>query len=156
MSRKVTFFFTKEYPASFLSYKDYLRHIVYALRRAGVTFVFSQGYHPRPIIYSVSSLSLGVESYIEPVSADIENDHVDEHLLSSVLPYGISYLGMIDGYVESYIGVYRYKLSYFILRHPEQGLGKFIKERGMQPYNILKEDIIMERFGSMLSYLGVK
>ncbi len=151
---KLTLFFTKEYPQSFLSYRDYLRHIIYALRRAGAQFVFSEGFHPRPQVYSVASLSLGVESRIEPISVQLWRD-IDEVLLHEVLPLGIRYLGKIEGYIEEYRALYRYNNTYFLLYHPYQGLGKFIKERNMPPYEIIKEDIITPD-GSMLYYLGVK
>ncbi|UZN22747.1 DUF2344 domain-containing protein [bacterium 3DAC] len=151
---KLTLFFTKEYPQSFLSYRDYLRHIIYALRRAGAEFSFSEGFHPRPQIYSVASLSLGVESRIEPVSVELRAPFDDE-VLPLVLPVGIHYLGKIDGYIESYLALYRYKNTYFLLSHPKEGLGKFIKEKNIPPYEIIKEDIITAS-GSMLYYLGVK
>ncbi len=156
MGKKITFFFTKEYPQSFVSYKDYIRQIIYALRRAGIDFVFSEGYHPRPIIYSVYSLSLGVESNIEPISAEIASKNINEDRLKSVMPYGISYLGYIDGYIERYIALYRKGKTYFILKHPEMGLGRFLKEKEIPPYEIIKEDVIVEGLGSMKYYLGVK
>ncbi len=156
MGRKVTFFFTKEYPQSFLSYKDYMRQVIYALRRAGIEFVFSEGYHPRPIIYSVYSLSLGVESRIEPISAEITTERISEEKLRSVMPRGINYLGYIDGYIEKYMALYRRGSVYFVLKHPEMGPGRFLKEKKIPPYEIIKEDIIVEGLGSLKDYLGVK
>ena len=114
MTYKFTLFFTKEYPMNLLSYRDYMRHIVYSLRRAGVKFVFSQGYHPRPKVYSVMSLPLGIVSCVEPISIEIYNASLDNLELSEKLPGGINYLGYINDYVEEYIGVFRHRYVYFL------------------------------------------
>ncbi len=152
---RITMFFTKKYPINFLSYKDYLRHIVYALRRANVRLVFSQGYHPRPHVYSVASLSLGVISLVEPISVEIMSDIQEVEHVKVFLPTGIDYLGYIGGYISSYIGVYRSSGRYFIINHPSEGLGKFIKNHNIPPYEIIKEDIILDGIGSVRNYLGV-
>ena len=154
MTYKFTLFFTKEYPMSMLSYKDYMRHIVYGLRRAGVKFVFSQGYHPRPKVYSVMSLPLGIVSCIEPISIEVYNESLDGLVLSDKLPRGIDYLGYIDDYIEEYIAVYRHKYVYFLKRHPKEGVGRYIKDKNIPPYEIIKEDIIIEGYGSIRYYLG--
>lgn len=131
-----------------------MRHIVYGLRRAGVEFVFSQGYHPRPKVYSVMSLPLGIVSCVEPISIEAYNESLDALDLSDKLPDGINYIGYVNDYIEEYLGVYRYRYVYFLKKHPKEGVGRYIKEKNMPPYEIIKEDIIVEGYGSIRSYLG--
>jgi len=100
------------------------------------------------------SLPLGIVSCVEPISIEVYNSSLDGLALNEKLPGGINYLGYIRDYIEEYTGVYRHGYVYFLKKHPQEGVGRYIKEKNIPPYEIIKEDIIVEGYGSIRYYLG--
>ncbi len=83
--------YTKEGPARFLSHLETIDVFTRAVRRAGLDFYMSQGFHPQPRIAFASPLSVGIESrdeYAEiqlvgpPEAAEVER------LLRAQMPGG--------------------------------------------------------------------
>lgn len=80
----------------FLSHLDLLRTMSRALRRAGVSLKYSQGFNPRPIISFSPALAVGIESREEFVDFEsgspLPPSIVDR--LNGLLPEGLSFLGV--------------------------------------------------------------
>jgi len=62
--------FTKRQSARFLSHAELSEALIRAIKRHGLTFVYSQGYHPHPKISFAVATSVGMESWAE--YADIQ------------------------------------------------------------------------------------
>jgi len=68
--KKYRMTFSKTDSARYLSHLELVRVFIRALKRAGLNFVFSQGYHPMPKLSFTPALPVGMESLHE--TADIE------------------------------------------------------------------------------------
>ena len=86
--------FTKLGPARFLSHLELSTALTRALSLIGISFVFSQGYHPHPKISFAGATSVGMESRGEFVDIRIQDPREDPGLLTArinaVLPAGLS------------------------------------------------------------------
>ncbi len=58
-------FYSKDGSARFLSHRDIVNHIQRAFRRAGITPVFSEGFHPHMIVSYAPALALGMKGKAE-------------------------------------------------------------------------------------------
>jgi len=66
--------YTKTGPARFISHLDVVRLFDRAARRAKISLVYSQGFHPRPKLSFGPPLSLGVGSIAEYLDLEVEMD----------------------------------------------------------------------------------
>ena len=86
--------FTKMGRLRFLSHLDVYRLLMRALRRAGITLVYSQGFNPKPRVAFGPALSVGLASEGEYLDFD-SHDRLDpEHAMrgiNEVLPHGIRF-----------------------------------------------------------------
>jgi radical SAM-linked protein len=86
--------FTKTGRLRFLSHLDVYRLLMRALRRAGVTLVYSQGFNPKPRVAFGPALSVGVASEGEYLDFD-SHDRLDHEPamreINEVLPEGIRF-----------------------------------------------------------------
>ncbi len=92
--------FTKLGPARFLSHLELSTALSRALNLSGVTFVYSQGYHPHPKISFAGATSVGMESQGEFVDIRIQDPHEELDLLTArinaVLPAGVTITAMCE------------------------------------------------------------
>ncbi len=83
----------------FLGHLDLSRTLMRALRRAGVQFLYSEGFNPRPRVVFGPALSVGISSEGEYVDFETCAAFDPEHALpavNAVLPAGIRFLAMIE------------------------------------------------------------
>ncbi|MDP1990745.1 MAG: TIGR03960 family B12-binding radical SAM protein [Syntrophales bacterium] len=92
--------FTKLGPARFLSHLELSTALTRALSLSGISFVFSQGYHPHPKISFAGATSVGMESRGEFVDIRIQDPHEALEFLTArinaVLPTGVSITAMCE------------------------------------------------------------
>ncbi|HET6373381.1 MAG TPA: TIGR03960 family B12-binding radical SAM protein [Candidatus Polarisedimenticolia bacterium] len=89
--------FSKRGPMKFLSHLDLVRTMSRALRRAGVSLKYSQGFNPRPLLSFSPALAVGIESdeeYLDfhsgaPLPASIVER------LNEVLPTGLAFIRVV-------------------------------------------------------------
>jgi radical SAM family uncharacterized protein/radical SAM-linked protein len=92
--KKIRLRFTKTGLTRFMSHLDLVRLFDRAARRANISLVYSQGYHPRPKMAFGPPLSLGVGSIAEYLDLDVEMGYESDfqERLNTVLPAGIQIL----------------------------------------------------------------
>ena len=92
--------FMKLGPARFLSHMELSAALSRALSLSGISFVFSQGYHPHPKISFAGATSVGMESRGEFVDIRIQDPREAPGLLTTrinaVLPAGLSITAMCE------------------------------------------------------------
>ena len=91
--------FSKTYMAKHLSHLELAKVFIRAINRAGLTFVFSKGYHPMPKISFVSALAVGIESMHETVDIELYQTIPASEIKSMVneqLPSGLKILNLED------------------------------------------------------------
>jgi radical SAM-linked protein len=89
--------FQKIGPARFLGHLDMARAFHRAVRRAGISLRYSEGFHPAPRVRVRGALPLGLESLCEPMEWELENPIDDQRLPESVnghLPSGLHIMGV--------------------------------------------------------------
>jgi radical SAM family uncharacterized protein/radical SAM-linked protein len=83
---------TKLRPASFLSHLEVSEALIRAIKRSGISFVYSQGYHPHPKISFSSTTAVGMESMDEYADIQIETENVEPANMEKInflLPEGL-------------------------------------------------------------------
>ncbi|HEY3176589.1 MAG TPA: TIGR03960 family B12-binding radical SAM protein [Candidatus Polarisedimenticolia bacterium] len=89
--------FRKMAAMKFLSHLDLLRTMSRALRRAGISLKYSQGFNPRPLMSFSPALAVGIESEEEYVDfqsgAPLDRDTVER--VNRVLPEGLSFVRLV-------------------------------------------------------------
>ncbi|MDQ5984953.1 MAG: hypothetical protein CSYNP_00651 [Syntrophus sp. SKADARSKE-3] len=96
--------FTKKGPMRFLSHLDVSTTLTRAISRAGVPFIFSEGFHPHPKISFASATPVGMESFGEYADIrievpDKETGEETENLrekINVMLPEGMEIIGMTE------------------------------------------------------------
>jgi len=92
--------FTKLGPARFLSHLELSTALSRALSLSGITFVYSQGYHPHPKISFAGATAVGMESRGEFADIRIQDPHEELGLLTArintVLPAGVTITAMCE------------------------------------------------------------
>ncbi len=63
--------FTKLGRAAFMSHLDLTRMLMRVVRRAGLEAIYSQGFHPKPVIVFSPALALGIQSLAELVDINL-------------------------------------------------------------------------------------
>ncbi len=94
VKKKIRMRYTKTGLARFISHLDVVRLFDRAARRARISLVYSQGFHPRPKIAFGLPLSLGIASTAEylDLEADVGQNGDFVARLNQVLPAGIQIL----------------------------------------------------------------
>ncbi|MDD5711878.1 MAG: TIGR03936 family radical SAM-associated protein, partial [Smithellaceae bacterium] len=92
---RLRFKFTKEGPARFLSHLETSAALVRAIRRSGLRFFHSQGFHPHPKVSFALATPVGLESRGEYVDISVAAPHVfsPEDLIATInaaLPKGLA------------------------------------------------------------------
>jgi radical SAM-linked protein len=91
-ARRVRMTFSKKGPARYLSHLELVRTLVRACKRAGVSLVYSKGYHPMPKISFASALPVGTESLHETLEFQCHGTQPDRRLrdvINEQLPSGL-------------------------------------------------------------------
>jgi radical SAM-linked protein len=91
-------FFSKKGPARFLSHIDLIHVLQRAFRRAGVTVLQSQGFHPKMLVSYAPALALGMEGREEPLefrSAYMFEEKEFVGRMNRSLPEGIRILNLL-------------------------------------------------------------
>jgi radical SAM-linked protein len=92
--------FTKLGPARYLSHLELSTALSRALSLSGISFVFSQGYHPHPKISFAGATSVGMESRSEFVDIRVQDPRESLELITArinaVLPAGLSITAMCE------------------------------------------------------------
>ncbi len=94
VKKKVRMRFTKTGLSRFISHLDIIRLFDRAARRAKVSLVYSQGFHPRPKLAFGPPLGLGIASIAEYMDVEVEINEDTDLLgrLNPVLPDGMKIL----------------------------------------------------------------
>lgn len=90
--RNVRIFFEKKGMAKYISHLDLMRCFSRAIKRAGISIWYTEGFNPRPFMTFSLPLSLGIESYCESVDVRITDDMTDGEIvkrLNETIPTGI-------------------------------------------------------------------
>lgn len=90
--RSVRIFFEKKGMAKYISHLDLMRCFSRAIKRAGISIWYTEGFNPRPFMTFSLPLSLGTESFCESVDVRITDDMTDGEIverLNKAIPTGI-------------------------------------------------------------------
>jgi len=90
--RNVRIFFEKKGMAKYISHLDLMRCFSRAIKRAGISIWYTEGFNPRPFMTFSLPLSLGTESYCESVDVRITDEMTDGEIvkrLNDAIPTGI-------------------------------------------------------------------
>jgi len=92
--------FTKLDSARFLSHLELSSALSRAVKLAGLSFIYSKGYHPHPKISFAGATSVGMESRGEFADIRIQDPHEKLHLLTArintALPMGMTITAMVE------------------------------------------------------------
>jgi len=102
--KKYRVVFSKTGPLRHLSHLEVVRLFIRALRRAGIAFVFSAGYHPMPKISFAAALPVGTESLHETMDIRVYGAgpaSTFREQLARELPAGIRILSVMESAPES-------------------------------------------------------
>ncbi|MDF2673649.1 MAG: hypothetical protein K0R09_1914 [Clostridiales bacterium] len=91
--------FTKLNSAKFISHLDTMRTLHRALRRAGISISYSQGFNPHASISVAAPLSLGIASTAEYADIEIDEAMISETImekLNNTLPEGIRIISVVN------------------------------------------------------------
>lgn len=89
--------FTKLGPARFLSHLELSAALIRAIHLSGLSFVYSEGFHPHPKISFAFATAVGMESMGEYADIQVRNDiPADRYLqkINSYLPEGMTVTGL--------------------------------------------------------------
>jgi radical SAM family uncharacterized protein/radical SAM-linked protein len=99
MIKKYRLTFSKTGPTRYLSHLEMVRLFIRSCRRAGLKFVYSEGYHPMPKVSFASALPVGTESIHETVDIKLYEAGSIASLrerLGQQLPNGIGIVSIED------------------------------------------------------------
>lgn len=68
----------------YISHLDFIRLFHRTVRRAGVSFIYSQGFNPHPVMTVAMPLSVGVTSDSEYLKAGFEDDFSPEEIMERI------------------------------------------------------------------------
>jgi radical SAM-linked protein len=91
-SRRILITFSKRGPAKYLSHLELVRAFVRAFKRAGLSLVYSKGYHPLPKLSFGTALPVGTESLHETLEVqwhDSLSDVTLKNRIGEQLPSGL-------------------------------------------------------------------
>jgi radical SAM family uncharacterized protein/radical SAM-linked protein len=131
-ARKIRITFAKRGAARYLSHLELVRAFVRAFKRAGVSLVYSKGYHPMPKLSFASALPVGTESLHETLEVQWHDSTADRPLgdrINEQLPSGleIKTLEVLDREARSLkVKECHYEISFKGVRVAEEGLQRFL------------------------------
>ncbi len=153
--------FSKNGILRYLSHHELINVILRGLRRANVPLLFSQGFHPAPLVSFCPPLSVGVagekEYFDMEVSAPFDIISYRDKL-NYTLPEGINIEKMVtiskeELSLNSFISRYEYKIidSYGKIQMPKNGFKTLIVKRDNRKIDISQciEDIIFVEEGNV-------
>jgi radical SAM-linked protein len=115
-----------------LSHLELVRAFVRAFKRAGVSLVYSKGYHPMPKLSFASALPVGTESLHETLEVQwhgsiadrMLRDRIDEQLPSGLEIKDLEDVGRRAGSLR--VIETQYEISFNGVRVQEEGLQRFL------------------------------
>jgi radical SAM family uncharacterized protein/radical SAM-linked protein len=131
-TKKFRITFSKRGPARYLSHLELVRAFVRAFKRAGVSLVYSKGYHPMPKLSFASALPVGTESLHETLDVQWHDSMPDRPLrdmIAEQLPSGLEIKGLEElGHAAGSLKVKEshYEISFDGVRIGEEDLERFI------------------------------
>jgi len=131
-ARKIRITFSKRGPARYLSHLELVRAFVRAFKRAGVSLVYSKGYHPMPKLSFASALPVGTESLHETLEVQwhgsipdrLLRDRIDEQLPLGLEIKVLEDLGREAGRLK--VKETHYDISFNGVTVGEDGLQQFL------------------------------
>ncbi len=114
---KYRIFYAKKGRARFISHLETTSALIRALRRSGVAFNFSNGYHPHPKISFLFALPVGVESECECAEIEINGKGPSPGVINKSLPEGMEILdiGKLEKSSESISGnISGFRYSFYL------------------------------------------
>lgn len=87
--------YARDERVKYISHLDFVRLFHRTIRRAGIDFMFSQGYNPHPIMTVAQPLSVGVTSDSEYMKVGFAGDYDEKYLVKTIndaLPPGYKIL----------------------------------------------------------------
>jgi len=151
----ITFAVRKTGRFRWLSYVDFLRLMVYGLRRAGYPVMFSHGFKPKPLYISLQAVPLGVDVAVDVVSFRFPMDFEPLADPRPFFPEDMAPLGWFYGEVERFWGVYRCGGHWMMVEHPQNGLRSILKRLQCEPYDTIRIDVLLEDAGRKQSVLNL-
>ena len=151
----MTFAFRKVGRFRWISYVDFLRLVVYGLRRAGYPVLFSQGFKPKPLYVSLQAVPLGVEVLVDLVTFSFPSDFEPLSDPKQFFPEGMAPIGWFDGKVDKFWGVYSCRGYWMLVEHPRMGLRSVLKRLECEPYDTIRWDVLVEREARLQSVLNI-
>jgi len=131
-TRKMRITFSKRGPAKYLSHLELVRAFVRAFKRAGVSLVYSKGYHPMPKLSFAAALPVGTESLHETLVVQWHDSSPDRMLgdrIDEQLPSGleIKTLEVLDREAKSLKNKeIHYEISFHGVKVGEDRLERFL------------------------------
>lgn len=139
--------FTKVGDIKFISHLDLVRLFQRAFNRAGIPVIYSEGFNPHPKFSIGNPLSLGVESEIEYLDIEIEDDYKSSNFiedLNPILPQGVKILSATEDFEDISVSrIIKFSKYEFKLNLEEQ-LPLDIVAKEIDDF-MQKEEIIAER-----------
>jgi radical SAM family uncharacterized protein/radical SAM-linked protein len=131
-ARRIRITFSKRGPARYLSHLELVRAFVRAFKRAGVSLVYSKGYHPMPKLSFASALPVGTESLHETLEVQWHGsitdrplrDRIDEQLPSGLEIKNLEELSREAGSLK--VKESHYEISFNGVRVGEDVLRRFL------------------------------
>ena len=130
--RKIRITFSKRGPARYLSHLELVRAFVRAFKRAGVSLVYSKGYHPMPKLSFASALPVGTESLHETLEVQWHDsvpgrpltDMIAEQLPSGLEIKNLEELDRDAGGLK--VKESHYEISFYGVRVGDESLQQFL------------------------------
>ncbi|MGE5840216.1 MAG: TIGR03960 family B12-binding radical SAM protein [Deltaproteobacteria bacterium] len=130
--RKIRITFSKRGPARYLSHLELVRAFLRAFRRAGVSLVYSKGFHPMPRLSFAAALPVGMESLHETLEVQCNESSLDGSLRQRIeeqLPSGLE-IKALDTMAREGGGLknkeIHYEISFHGMRVGEDHLERFL------------------------------
>jgi radical SAM-linked protein len=141
-ARRIRITFSKRGAARYLSHLELVRAFVRAFKRAGVSLVYSKGYHPLPKLSFASALPVGIESLHETLEVqwyDSISDRPFRDMIEEQLPPGLEiksleYLSRDAGSLK--VRESHYEISFNGVRVGADDLQRFLES---DSYPIIKK-----------------
>jgi len=132
-TRRIRITFSKRGAARYLSHLELVRAFVRAFKRAGISLVYSKGYHPLPKLSFASALPVGIESLHETLEVhwyDSISDRQLRDMIDEQLPSGLEIKSLEDLTREARslkVKESHYEISFNGVRVGEDGLQQFLE-----------------------------
>jgi radical SAM-linked protein len=131
--KKYRITYSKKGTAKHLSHLELAQVFIRAINRAGLTPVFSKGYHPMPKVSFLSALPIGTESLDETVDIELQESLSEwevKNKLGRQLPNGLDILNIKDiskVHKKSIIKESHYEITFFNYKIDPIPLQRFLQ-----------------------------